>query len=1371
MLRPGRLPWVIAIICCCLGPQVPGFGAVAPSTREPAFSALEIERGYRQGRVLAKRRDVARLAGVDAEAGFARAEARAGVRGRKVFRRLARQEVLEVDASASIPEVVARLRESGLYEFVEPDYLRIALAAPNDPRFGEQWSLNNTGQGGGTPDADIDAAEAWEAGTDASTITVAVIDSGLRVTHEDIVDNLWENPGEIPGNGRDDDGNGYIDDRHGINATVSRASSAAGNPADDNGHGTHVAGIVGAVGNNGRGVAGVAWRVRIMALKFLSADGRGSVSDAAECIDYAIAHGARVINASYGALSTGQSPSQTEVAAIQRARDAGIIFVAASGNDGLNLDVARTFPATYPIDNLLAVGNTTRLEDFSPSSNVGSGAVDLLAPGTEILSLSSSSDTAYVQLSGTSMAAPHVAGAAALLRAKYPNDTYRQTMNRILRSVDAVPKYLGKAATGGRLNLQRALATTDTRPFNDDFAARSRLVGELIQARAGSEGATLQPGEPTPPAGGGSTLWWTWTAPGAGTVNVDTRGSGFDTVLAVYEGASLGGLSLVDASDDFAGGQVASSVTFNAVAGRSYQIAVGGKGNATGLVLLNLGAVPANDNLAGATVLTERNPIVTGTNSKASAQAGEPSHGGLAARRSLWYRWTAPASVRFHATAASAQLNPVVAVYTGDSLGSLTAVASDVSPLPDAETKSAIASFDAVAGRTYLIAVDAAAVGTTELNGEFTFALTDAAWIARTEDSVTSSAAVGADGTVYVGANDSSFYALNPATGAVRWKYAVSPLTIIDTGVAAVGADGTIYFGAANGSVYALEDRGDRAALKWATPLGGSIANAPALAADGTVYIRIDRGTAAANAQSQLVALAPADGSVLWRYSFGTEATYAPPTIGSDGTIYVAGGDGAVHAVTPAGVRRWRFAADNQVYTAPALDAAGNLYFASLSGSVYSTTSAGVQRWRVSAGGFVTSSLALANGVAYFASYDRRLYALDMATGQTRWTYFIGEEVRASSPAVAEDGSVFIGAYDRRVHHVNADGTLRRTYAAANWFRSSPLLAGGRLYIGSNDGRVYAYDVGLRAASGNTAPWPQHRHNVRRSGRLVGGLDEPAVLGDDHGTGRLVNLSVRTNAASGDAALITGFVVTGTAGASPKRLLVRGIGPGLTPFGVTGVLANPTLVVTDPEGRVIASNDDWQGGAEIVSVGAQVGAFALADAGSRDAALVASLGTGQYSARVSGPAGETGVALAEVYDASAAAGAGASALRLVNVSVRAATGSGAGVLIAGFVIADGPRRVLIRAVGPGLTAFNVNGVLADPQIDLFREQARIDGNGDWAGNPLVTQAGQRVGAFALGPGSKDAAMVVLLAPGAYSVQARGADGGSGVALVEVYEIR
>jgi outer membrane protein assembly factor BamB/subtilisin family serine protease len=1363
---------MIASLVLACGWEIRLLAAVTPSVREPSFSAQEVERGYRQGRVLVKRRALTNGPGIDTEATFAREEARAGVKARRSFRRLTRQQILEVDASASIPATIAQLRASGLYEFVEPDYLRGVQAVPNDARYAEQWSLNNSGQSGGTPDADIDAPEAWDRTTDASGVTVAVIDSGLRVTHEDIVENLWVNLREIPGNGRDDDGNGYIDDINGINAIPGRSSAAAGNPADDNGHGTHVAGIIGAVGNNGVGVTGVAWKVRIMALKFLGTDGRGSVSDAAECIDYAIAQGAQVINGSYGALSTGESPSQTEVSAIQRARDAGIIFVAASGNDGLNLDVARTFPATYPVDNIVAVGNSTRLEDASPTSNIGSGAVDLFAPGTEILSLASTSDSAYIQRSGTSMAAPHVAGAAALLRARFPGESYRQTINRLLRSVDLIPKYAGKVATGGRLNLQRALSSTETRPFNDDFRDRARLQGELIQVRAASQGGTVEAGEPTHVGGAGGTLWWTWTAATSGTVNIDTQGSGFDTVLAVYTGTDLGALTLVEANDNRAGGQVTSSVTFQARAGITYQIVVGGKAAETGLVLLNLGSIPANDNFADALVLTQQNPIITATNSKASAQSGEPAHAGLAARRSLWYRWTAPSSARYHATAGSAQLSPIIAVYTGDTLGALTPIASDVSPLPDAETKSAIASFDAVAGRTYSIAVDSASVGSIELNGEFTFTISDAVWMARTENSVTSSGVVGTKGSLYIGSNDSSFYAIDLGTGMVRWKYTLTPTTIIDTGVAAVDAEGTIYFGSSNGSLYALDDLGDSPALKWSAAIGGPIANAPAIGSDGTVYIRSDRGSSTGNAQAQLVALAPATGSVLWRYDLGAEASYAPPSIGADGTIYVAGGDSALHAVTPAGARRWRFLADNQVYTAPAIDAAGNLYIASLSGTVYSLTAQGAQRWRTAATGFVTSSLALANGTAYFASYDKRLYALDMATGQTRWTYLIGDEVRASSPAVAEDGSIFIGAYDRRVHHVNADGTLRRTYAASNWFRSSPLLAGGRLYIGSNDGRVYAFDVGLRAASGSDAPWPQHRHNVRRNGRAVGGLDEPTGLGDNHGTGRLINLSVRTVAGSGDTTLITGFVVAGSAGAEPKQLLVRGIGPGLSPFGVTGILPDPSLVLADGDGRTLALNDNWGGAADIVAAGSRVGAFALSDAGSRDAALLTSLGSGQFTARISGAGNAAGVALAEVYDATSSLGSGAGAtLRLINLSVRAQAGAGDQVLIAGFVVADGPRRVLIRAVGPGLSAFGVNGVLADPQLDLYRDQTRIDGNGDWSGNPIVTQAGQRVGAFALAPGAKDAALVVLLSPGAYSVQAKGVDGGTGVALVEVYEIR
>ncbi|HRE83766.1 MAG TPA: S8 family serine peptidase [Opitutaceae bacterium] len=1333
---------------------------------EASFSAEEVAQGYRQGRVLVKTKEFSTVAGAQAELSVLQAEARAGVRSRRSFRTLTRQHLLEVDRSESIPEVVARLQATGLYEFVEPDAIRYTQVIPNDPRFGEQWALNNTGQSSGSPDADIDAPEGWDVAADASTVIVAVVDTGVRTSHEDLVGNLWVNSREIPGNGRDDDNNGYIDDVNGINAIVARGSSGSGSPADDNGHGTHVAGIIGAVGNNGRGTAGVAWRVKIMPLKFLSSEGRGSVADAAECIDYALANGARVINASYGALSTGQGPSQTEIAAIQRAREAGIIFVAAAGNDGLNLDIARTFPATYALDNIVTVGNSTRLEDIATSSNTGSGAVDLFAPGSEILALSSSSDSSYITLTGTSMAAPQVTGAVALLRARYPTDSHRQIINRLLRSVDPIPKYRGRVQTGGRLNLYKALLQDDTRPFNDDFNARAQLQGELVQVRAASSGATAEVGEPAHAGfSPGATLWWTWTAPVSGEVSVDTQGSAFDTVLAVYTGDSLVGISLVAANDNGTIGQ-ASRLTFLAQAGTAYQLAVGGKGDANGLILLNLGAVPANDDFASATVLSPEPAPITATNAKASSQLGEPAHAGRAARRSLWYRWVAGNSTRVYAAVMSAQLNPVVAVYTGTSLSNLTPIASDVSTATDAEINHALAGFDAIAGTEYVIAVDSTLVGSTEVTGEFVFTLSEAAWVASARDSITSSPVVGSDGTVYVGANDSRFYAFNGLDGSVKWSYSITPATLIDTGTAAVGPDGTVYFGAFNGSLYALKDEGSQASVRWITALGAPITNAPAIGDDGTLYIRIERGVTAVNAESQLVAVEAVSGTVKWRYPFGQEASYAAPSIGTNGTVYVAGGDGALHAVSPAGQRLWRAGVDGQIYSSPAIDRDGNLYVASLNGTAYSFTAAGVQRWRTVIGGFVSSSLAVAFGKVYLASYDKNLYALDASTGAKTWSYALGDEVRASSPAVAQDGSVFIGGYDRRVHHVNADGTRRRTYVGAGWFRSSPLLARGKLYIGNNDGRLYAFEVGLRAAVGTAAPWPQHRHNVRRTGRMVEGLDDPPALGTDFGQGRLINLSVRTQSGQGEGTLIAGFILAGEAAPAKRLVLARGIGPQLTAFEVPGALADPVLTLKTLGGVTLARNDNWGGAPSLVEVASRVGAFVLPDTSSRDAALVTELTAGAYTAEVTSADGGSGIALAEVYDASSPSG-----LRLANVSVRARSGSGADVVIAGFVISDGPRTVLIRGVGPGLASYGVNGVVPDPRIEVYQGRTLIYENNDWQGAPDVTDASQRVGAFALTLGSRDSALVARLEPGAYTVQLRDRAGSPGVGLIEVYELR
>src|SRR5688572_7931413 len=381
-------------------------GARAANQPEPSvepFSAREIQQGYRDNVVLAKPR-AARRANAEAE------EQREGMRVRRRWERFGGLRVLELAPGETPAQAIARLRATGRYEYVQPDTIRYATAVPNDASFNQQWPLSNNGGNNGVVGADIKASAAWDLRTDASSIIVAVIDSGVRLDHPDIAANLWRNAREIPGNGRDDDGNGYVDDVNGINAITN-----SGNPADDLGHGTHVAGIIGAVGNNVTGISGVAWRVQIMSLKFIRGTGRGTTSDAIQCIDYAIANGAHIINASYGAVSNELTQfDPAEFDAVRQARDAGIIFVAAAGNDGADMDLLAHYPASFRLENVIAVANSTSRDDVPLGTNFGSGSVELFAPGSEIYSLSQDLTTGYITRSGTSMAAPHVVGALAL---------------------------------------------------------------------------------------------------------------------------------------------------------------------------------------------------------------------------------------------------------------------------------------------------------------------------------------------------------------------------------------------------------------------------------------------------------------------------------------------------------------------------------------------------------------------------------------------------------------------------------------------------------------------------------------------------------------------------------------------------------------------------------------------------------------------------------------------------------------------------------------------------------------------------------------------------------------------------------------------
>ncbi len=288
-------------------------------------------------------------------------------------------------------------------------------------------------------------------------------------------------------------------------------------------------------------------------------------------------------------------------------------------------------------------------------------------------------------------------------------------------------------------------------------------------------------------------------------------------------------------------------------------------------------------------------------------------------------------------------------------------------------------------------------------------------------------------------------------------------------------------------------------------------------------------------------------------------------------------------------------------------------------------------------------------------------------------------------------------------------------------------------------------------------------------------ISEPATLtvvnASPADTARLVNLAVRTNAGTGAETLIVGFALGGAGAAGAKPLLVRGVGPSLTQFGLGGVLADPIANVFQGSATV-ASNDNWGGDATVAARAAQVGAFQLAGGASLDAALAFSPAPDSYTVQITGRNNGTGVALAEIYDATVPAAFAATTPRLTNVSARTRVGAGGDILIAGFVIGGATAKtVLIRAIGPALEGFGVSGVLADPRLQLFSGATLVRENNDWGGDAQLTAVGSAIGAFAVANGaSKDAMLLVTLPPGGYTAQVSGADGGTGVALVEVYEV-
>jgi subtilisin family serine protease/subtilisin-like proprotein convertase family protein len=371
---------------------------------------------------------------------------------------------VHLNASADTQAALAAYRADANVLFAEPDYrVKLQNTIPNDPQFGDQWDMQNTGQlGVGVEGADIHAPAAWDVTTGDPSVVVAVIDTGVDYNHPDLAANMWTNPGEIPGNGVDDDGNGFVDDIHGYDF-----ANHDGDPMDDFFHGTHVAGTIAAVANNGIGISGVAPNVQIMALKFLDGTGSGAISDAISCLNYAVANGASISNNSWG----GGGFSQAFQSALQNAASHGHIFVAAAGNDGSNNDSAPFYPANYNVPNVVSVAATDPGDSIAWFSNYGKKTVDIAAPGVDILStlpthmtpgmLDEGLSPDYGTLSGTSMAAPHVAGVLALVlsqaRTEHPDWGYQDVIHQVLSTADPLESLTGKTVTGGRLNAAAAV--------------------------------------------------------------------------------------------------------------------------------------------------------------------------------------------------------------------------------------------------------------------------------------------------------------------------------------------------------------------------------------------------------------------------------------------------------------------------------------------------------------------------------------------------------------------------------------------------------------------------------------------------------------------------------------------------------------------------------------------------------------------------------------------------------------------------------------------------------------------------------------------------------------------------------------------------
>jgi outer membrane protein assembly factor BamB len=618
-----------------------------------------------------------------------------------------------------------------------------------------------------------------------------------------------------------------------------------------------------------------------------------------------------------------------------------------------------------------------------------------------------------------------------------------------------------------------------------------------------------------------------------------------------------------------------------------------------------------------------------------------------------------------------------------------------------------------------------------------------------TGNSITSSPALGSDGTIYAHGSDGNLYAITPA-GTLKWSAAQTGESYA---APAIAPSGTIYIGNDTGTFYAFNPDGTQ---KWtfATPVSGEpIYTAAAIDAAGNVYF----GTLSGNFYSLTSA-----GALRWSFAVGDGVTSAPAL--ANGAVYFGGYDGNLYALTAAtGALQWKFQMGGQVRaSAPAVDANGTIYIGSYDHNIYAVSAAGALVRTYASDDYIRSSPVISGTMMYFGSEDHKVYAFNIgsAAAASDWPmYQYGPErpgrVAVYPPTITSQPTAQTVA-------LGAPFTLSVTASSSSSISYQWNLDGAAIPGAVNA----AYFVASAAASDGGS----YSVTVTDSGGSVTSSPVTVTVSVPGGTpGRLVNLSARANVGTGGNILIAGFVIQGTGN---KDVVLRGVGPtlGAAPFNVPGVLAQPQLtLINSATSQAITSDTSWGGSASLAAAFSEVGAFSLSPT-SADSAVEVSLAVGSYTSQVSGVGSTSGVALAEIYDADP----GSTTSTLVNLSARAGVGTGGNILIAGFVIQGSqPVTVLLRGIGPTLGAapFNVPGVLAQPQIDLFNSSnVNIQSNAGWNNNAALSSAFAATGAFALPAGSADAAMVATLPAGSYTLQLSGVNGSTGIGLVEVYLI-